>query len=254
MKTLRYFLFVFFMFTLFSCDNNDTEVDDGLSLWKPILTVSNDANEITVAFSTSYGGFCGTGIASPDYLELFYSDNPASDFKSLARTNPGEGVYWHTIPNLVNGKDYYFCVIAFSKKYPSVSSDIIKATPDRAESHIDNDSVTYLYNKPIEKVKKELMGISWKLDSPVTHDYLPKDMYYEFDDDFLYIKRENEETITDRLEWLKIRSRLLNKQACAYVQNLRNEMILFSLQNDTLIIKDDILGTIYKFERIKNEE
>lgn len=115
---------------LSGCDSDEVFNQEDF-IWKPKLTVTTDSEELTLSLSTSYTGWCGTGITDPEKMVLYYSENRNKGYQKVSDIEPNTGVYQKTLQELENNKAYYFYVMSTKKHYPVIYSDTLQVIPIR---------------------------------------------------------------------------------------------------------------------------
>lgn len=135
----NYFLLFILTAFLFSCEKETINTDPDSKklsqeyLWAPLIQVQKGNNQATLWLTDPrpLSEYIGTPPVNPDYFEVYLSDNNISFtfFKKIDITTTQV-----TIPNLTNGKSYYFKVVSVKKNMIPLITAPVSTIPSETET------------------------------------------------------------------------------------------------------------------------
>jgi hypothetical protein len=129
---MKKFIIISLILLVLGCQKEETLIDDGTVIWRPIPVATIDKNQIQLNW-LNYSIFNDILLpytfVNPDNFEIYISKGTPDDFTKLIEVNNDES-YSYQIANLENGQSYYFYVISKKKRYSSLVSDTIMAIPN----------------------------------------------------------------------------------------------------------------------------
>ena len=129
---MKKFIIISLILLVLGCQKEETLIDDGTVIWKPVPVATIDKNQIQLNW-LNYSIFNAILLpytfVNPDNFEIYISKGTPDDFTKLIEVNNDES-YSYQIANLENGQSYYFYVISKKKRYSSLVSDTIMAIPN----------------------------------------------------------------------------------------------------------------------------
>lgn len=129
---MKKFIIISLILLVLGCQKEETLIDDGTVIWRPIPVATIDKNQIQLNW-LNYSIFNDILLpytfVNPDNFEIYISKGTPDDFTKLIEVNNDES-YSYQIANLENGQSYYFYVISKKKRYSSLVSDTIMVIPN----------------------------------------------------------------------------------------------------------------------------
>jgi len=129
---MKKFIIISLILLVLGCQKEETLIDDGTVIWRPIPVATIDKNQIQLNwlnYSIYNMVLLPYTYVNPDNFEIYISKGTPDDFTKLIEVNNDES-YSYQIANLENGQSYYFYVISKKKRYSSLVSDTIMAIPN----------------------------------------------------------------------------------------------------------------------------
>jgi Tol biopolymer transport system component len=126
------FLF-FFSLIIFSCEKDETLINDGTVIWRPnpIAIIGNNQVQLNwLNYSIYEMVLRPFTYVDPDNFEIYISIATPDSFTKLIELKNTKD-YSYKIENLTNGQPYYFYVVSKKKRYSSLISDTIMVIPNQ---------------------------------------------------------------------------------------------------------------------------
>ncbi len=129
---MKKFIIISLILLVLGCQKEETLIDDGTVIWRPVPVATIDKNQIQLNW-LNYSIFNDILLpytfVNPDNFEIYIAKGTPDGFTKLIEVNNDES-YSYQIANLENGQSYYFYVISKKKRYSSLVSDTIMAIPN----------------------------------------------------------------------------------------------------------------------------
>ena len=106
---MKKFIIISLILLVLGCQKEETLIDDGTVIWKPVPVATIDKNQIQLNW-LNYSIFNAILLpytfVNPDNFEIYISKGTPDDFTKLIEVNNDES-YSYQIANLENGQSYY---------------------------------------------------------------------------------------------------------------------------------------------------